>query len=70
MTKYKGFRQLTAPLHFYTAALDQVTVLAFQNGELIGSGKITRYDLDSEGDSVEINDEHFLRENCTFVYAK
>ncbi|OME86888.1 hypothetical protein BK120_08165 [Paenibacillus sp. FSL A5-0031] len=64
--KYKGFRQLTAPLHFYTAALDESVVLAFQNNELIGTGLIDEI----TNETVKIRDEQFMRANCTFVYAK
>jgi hypothetical protein len=66
MTKYKGFRQLTAPVHFYTAVLDQTTILAFQDGELIGTGRIDEI----TEETVKIRDERFMRANCTFVYAK
>jgi hypothetical protein len=65
MTNYKGFRQLTAPVHFYTAALDRRQILAFQDGELIGSGVIAEI----TEESVRIRDEHFFIDNCTFVYA-
>lgn len=64
--KYKGFRQLTAPLHFYTAVLDEAVVLAFQDNELIGSGRIDEI----TDETVIIRDEQFIRANCTFVYAK
>ncbi len=66
MTKYKGFRQLTAPVHFYTAALDQSTVLAFQDNELIGTGRIDEI----TDETIKIRDEHFMLANCTFMYAK
>lgn len=65
MTKYKGFRQLTAPLHFHTAALDGTVILAFQDNELIGSGRIDEI----TDETVKIRDEFYMRANCTFVYA-
>lgn len=65
MTKYKGFRQLTAPVHFHTAVLDEVVVLAFQDNELIGSGRIKEI----TDEAVKIRDERFMIANCTFVYA-
>lgn len=64
--KYKGFRQMTAPVHFYTAALDQSTILAFQDNELIGSGCI----VEITDETVKIREERFMIANCTFVYAK
>ena len=64
--KYKGFRKLTASIHFYTAALDHSTILAFQDGELIGTGCIEEI----TDETVKIRDEQFMRANCTFVYAK
>jgi hypothetical protein len=66
MTKYKGFRQLTAPLHFHTAALNEAVVLAFQDNELIGTGRIAEI----KDETVKIRDEWFMIANCTFVYAK
>ncbi|WP_169083256.1 hypothetical protein [Paenibacillus sp. PL91] len=66
MKKYAGFRQLTASVHFHTAALDEAIVLAFQDNELIGDGRIEEI----TEDTVKISDEHFMRKNCTFVYAK
>ncbi|MDQ8734236.1 hypothetical protein [Paenibacillus sp. LHD-38] len=64
--KYKGFRQFTSAIHFHTAVLDKTQILAFQDGELIGSGS-----FDEMTDQIiKIRDERFMRENCTFVYAK
>lgn len=60
------FKPLTSPIHFYTAMLDKTPILAFQDGELIGSGRIDEI----TDEIVKIRDERFMRENCTFVYAK
>lgn len=68
--KYVGFRQLTSALHFYTAAIDETPLLAFQNAELIGTGRIEEIRSTDEGDVVVINGEHFIKRNVTFVYAK
>ncbi|ANY67721.1 hypothetical protein BBD42_15545 [Paenibacillus sp. BIHB 4019] len=64
--KHKGFRELTAPVHFHTAAIDQTAILAFQDGELIGSGRIEEV----TDETVRIGDEWFMRDNCTFTYAR
>ncbi|MEV5028535.1 hypothetical protein [Paenibacillus sp. LPE1-1-1.1] len=64
--RYLGFKVLTAPVHFYTAALDQSTVLAFQDNELIGTGRIEEI----TEETVKIREERFMIANCTFVYAK
>lgn len=66
MTKYKGFRQLTALVHFYTAVLDESVVLAFQDNELIGNGRIEEI----TEQTIKIRDELFMRANCTLVYAR
>ncbi|MFF2886659.1 hypothetical protein [Paenibacillus sp. NPDC057967] len=66
MTKIFGFRELSSPIHLHTAALDNDIILAFQNGELIGSGHIEEI----TDTTVKIGGEIFLRDNCTFVYAK
>jgi len=68
--KYAGFRQLTAPIHFHTAKLDGTTILAFQDGELIGSGRIA--EVTDETVIIGNKDgtsEHFMIENCKFTYA-
>ncbi|MCU6709334.1 hypothetical protein M6D81_11510 [Paenibacillus sp. J5C_2022] len=58
-------RTLISPIHFHTAALDRAVILVFQDGELIGSGRISEI-TDSD---VKIRDEYFVIENCTFQYA-
>jgi len=65
MTKYKGFRQLTSALHLHTAKLEQTHILAFQNNELIGSGRIEEI----TDETVKIREEYYMRDKCTFVYA-
>lgn len=64
-TRY-GFRTLTSPIHFHTARLEGVTVLVFQDDELIGSGRIEEI----TESTVTIGGEYFLRENCTFTYSE
>lgn len=68
-TRYLGFRKLTSDLHFHTAAVEQTTILAFQDAELIGSGPIEEIRKDDD-DIIVIKGEYFLKRNCTFVYAK
>lgn len=62
---YAGFRQLTSALHFHTAAIEQTPALAFQGGELIGSGRIEEI----TDETIKIRGEWYIRDNCTFVYA-
>lgn len=66
MEKYKGFRRLSANVHLYTARVERKPVLVFIGDELIGSGVIAEI---TEND-VKIKDEYYVREACTFVYAK
>jgi len=72
---YAGFRPITSNIALYTAMIDRAAVLVFQDGELIGSGRIDKitervtFD-DITEDIVEIRGERFIRGACTFVYAK
>ncbi|QNK54539.1 hypothetical protein [Paenibacillus sp. PAMC21692] len=63
--RYAGFRTLTSPLHFHTAAIDGTVILAFQDGELIGSGRVS----DVGPETLRIGNERFIIANCTFAYA-
>jgi hypothetical protein len=60
------FTRLTSNVQLYTAALDQTPILVFQGAELIGSGTIAEI----TEDTVKVRDEYYMREACTFVYAK
>lgn len=42
--KYLGYKRLRSGLHFRTAMINGSDVLVFQNGEKIGSGRITGYE--------------------------
>ncbi|TCM89618.1 hypothetical protein EV294_11283 [Paenibacillus sp. BK033] len=66
---YLGFRKLTSHLHFHTAMIENTVVLAFQDAELIGSGRIEALKEDEE-DIVVIGGENYIKRNCTFVYAR
>lgn len=59
-----GFRQLTTPIHFHTAKIDNDVILVFLDGELIGNGRIT----DVTETTVIISGEHYIIGNCTFTY--
>ncbi|MGU3568803.1 hypothetical protein [Paenibacillus sp. D51F] len=67
-------RELTHPIHFHTAILDQVPVLVFMGLELIGTGRIQSFethaseDLELQADIVTIKGEHYIREQCRFEF--
>lgn len=63
---YRGFRTVTSPIQFHTAALDGTVIMAFQDGELIGSGRITEI----TDELVKIGGEYYIRANCTFTYPE
>jgi hypothetical protein len=63
-------RTLTSPVHFHTAALDNAAVDVFQDGELLGSGRVVEV---REGTVVLAGPdglEFYVQDVCTFVYAK
>ncbi|GMK47638.1 hypothetical protein PghCCS26_47680 [Paenibacillus glycanilyticus] len=68
--KYLGFRKLTSHLHFHTAMIERTVILAFQDAELIGSGRIEALNEGEEEDVVVIGGENYTKRNCTFVYAR
>lgn len=63
-------RTLTSPVHFHTAALDNTAVDVFQDGEHIGSGRVVEIREGSVLLSGPDGVEYYVRDVCTFVYAK
>jgi hypothetical protein len=63
-------RALTSPVHFHTAALDNTAVDVFQNGELLGSGRVVEIREGTVMLAGPEGVEFYVQDVCTFVYAK
>ncbi|WP_127506902.1 hypothetical protein [Paenibacillus humicus] len=68
-------RQLTHPIHFYTAQMENALVLVFQDRELIGTGRIEAFEPAVTHDDltygiVTVRGETYVREHCTFEIAE
>ncbi|WP_028559787.1 hypothetical protein [Paenibacillus pinihumi] len=73
----RPFKRLPSLLHLRTAAMEERTVLVFQDGELIGSGRIEAIKEITEEDGgnvvdtvITIKGERFMYGACTFAYLR
>lgn len=59
-------KPLTAVIHFYIAILDQTLVTVFITDDLFGRGRIHEI----TENSIKVGEARYLRESCTFKYAR
>ena len=64
--KLHGFQALTSLIHFHTAKLYGTTILVFQDGELIGNGRIREI----TETTITIGEYSYIIEKCSFTYLK